>query len=952
MLLLAILALGVLGLPDRQGGDPALATPRPPPTRRRWPARRRSSASSRRSTRCSAHRPHARSTSRSSWREMREYAHRNDGELDQADLNRDRRRRRAAWVVSEDELGEDAERRDREDVRGDRPARAHAARSARLARRPGRLRRAGAAAACPAAASRRSRTRSGSELASEDRQAAARLPRRRDHARPASSKSTGLPGVAERPPGARRRRRARGQRRRAGTCSATTWARSTSTSARAGDNVPERDGRGRPAARPARTSSASARSGARRGTTTTCTSTSATAARIGGGGVGFAGPLDDVRARGQARRLGQGDRATLVDPRRHLRGRPARYGGPPDLKIIALMCQMAKPLGPKIRLATFETAIVESGHPQPRLRRRRLARRVPAAVDRRRLGHAGADDGPADRDARMFLDAARQMSSQYPNLSAGELAARVQRPREDLRGQVRRGRGPGRHADRGVLQMSAPAPDRRCCCSPCSCAGCLGGDEDERPAAAAAPIDDGVSAEDRRGRRSAWPTPSRPRRRSTRSRDAALRAQLDAGAVALVDLDGRDRDPAAHDRVRQGRADRASSTWQRWDDRGAEGTGTMDGRRVRPRLRAGTLHLRAGDDPARRTPVACPAGRFFDRGGSRSPSDDPDADVRLVAGGAVLGVALRGRPPRRAGRPRCPHSGQGERATSSRHQRQIHGSSAAISSAVRRPHVERVRDGLDQLAGAPPRLPAGRRLDLAHLEAAERRVDDVAHPGDVAVARGDDEPRRPRRAAAAGTAARLAAEPVDGGLGERADGERAAGREATRRAGRRSAPGVESPVTLPSHVKTCSSASSSGSSEASTPVDGAYGAQAEASEASTVAASGGSAGLVAAASRWVSSIERDHRDARDRGGPDPLGRDRDHAARPPAARTTPPRPARRPARAPGGSRNASIRPSLSSSRSGRRPNTRTTGRSACGGHGRGLFHARRMVCSLSGTTSP
>ena len=53
--------------------------------------------------------------------------------------------------------------------------------------------------------------------------------------------------------------------------------------------------------------------------------------------------------------------------------------------------------------------------------------------------------------------------------------------------------------------------------------------------------------------------------------------------------------------------------------------------------------------------------------------------------------------------------------------------------------------------------------------------------------------------------------------------------------------GVERPVTLPSHVKTCSSPSSSGISEASTPVDGAWGAHAEVSEASTVAASGGSA---------------------------------------------------------------------------------------------------------------
>ena len=33
---------------------------------------------------------------------------------------------------------------------------------------------------------------------------------------------------------------------------------------------------------------------------------------------------------------------------------------------------------------------------------------------------------------RMFLDAALAMSKKYPNLSAGQLAALVQRPREDL----------------------------------------------------------------------------------------------------------------------------------------------------------------------------------------------------------------------------------------------------------------------------------------------------------------------------------------------------------------------------------------------------------------------------------------------------------------------------------------------------------------------------------------
>ena len=84
-------------------------------------------------------------------------------------------------------------------------------------------------------------------------------------------------------------------------------------------------------------------------------------------------------------------------------------------------------------------------------------------------------------------------------------------------------------------------------------------------------------------------------------------------------------------------------------------------------------------------------------------------------------------------------------------------------------------------------------------------------------------------------------------------------------------------MTLPSQVKTCSSASSSGSSDASTPVDGACGTQAEASEASAVAASGGSGRHV---QREPVRVEHraHHRDALDRLAPDPVGHDRDHAA--------------------------------------------------------------------------
>ena len=67
--------------------------------------------------------------------------------------------------------------------------------------------------------------------------------------------------------------------------------------------------------------------------------------------------------------------------------------------------------------------------------------------------------------------------------------------------------------------------------------------------------------------------------------------------------------------------------------------------------------------------------------------------------------------------------------------------------------------------------------------------------------------------------------------------------------------GLERLATLPSQVKTCSSASRSSSSEASSPAEGRCRPQADASEASTVAASGGSA-VRCTATRAVSSIER------------------------------------------------------------------------------------------------
>ena len=87
-------------------------------------------------------------------------------------------------------------------------------------------------------------------------------------------------------------------------------------------------------------------------------------------------------------------------------------------------------------------------------------------------------------------------------------------------------------------------------------------------------------------------------------------------------------------------------------------------------------------------------------------------------------------------------------------------------------HVDRVRDALDQLAGAPPRRAVGRRLHGPDLEPAERRVDGV-HPRHVAAVVADGQARGaldPRERDAGAVAAEL----VHGRLGIGRDAERAA----------------------------------------------------------------------------------------------------------------------------------------------------------------------------------
>ena len=147
-----------------------------------------------------------------------------------------------------------------------------------------------------------------------------------------------------------------------------------------------------------------------------------------GGSGGFTGALDHI---GLEIRLV--DWEAPVAPEIDLGGNwptTRDLHGPPDEKIMALMCQMAKPLGPKILLATFETAIVESG-----IHNLDWGDEDSHGVFQQQWTQGWgslADTMHPPTATRMFLDAAIAISRKYPYVSAGQLAALVQRPREDL----------------------------------------------------------------------------------------------------------------------------------------------------------------------------------------------------------------------------------------------------------------------------------------------------------------------------------------------------------------------------------------------------------------------------------------------------------------------------------------------------------------------------------------
>jgi hypothetical protein len=105
--------------------------------------------------------------------------------------------------------------------------------------------------------------------------------------------------------------------------------------------------------------------------------------------------------------------------------------------------------------------------------------------------------------------------------------------------------------------------------------------------------------------------------------DAELAARLDAGEVAVVDLVGTiGIRPTALEFAKGGRLE--GLRWTTWDDREAVGHGTMTGVVCEPTCAQGT-EISAPATITLSRPVACPAGRFFDRGKIEVESDDPAA---------------------------------------------------------------------------------------------------------------------------------------------------------------------------------------------------------------------------------------------------------------------------------------------------------------------------------------
>jgi hypothetical protein len=148
----------------------------------------------------------------------------------------------------------------------------------------------------------------------------------------------------------------------------------------------------------------------------------------GFGSAGFAGPLEHSVLS-----------VKLIDwdaPLAAFGGLPGATGrffaGPPSPEVAAIICDVAGRHGPKILLSAFEAAIVESGVHNLRYGD---ADSLGVFQQRPSVGEWGTAAQILDpvHATRKFVSTALAMDQ--PGWSAGQLAAHVQRPREDLRGR-------------------------------------------------------------------------------------------------------------------------------------------------------------------------------------------------------------------------------------------------------------------------------------------------------------------------------------------------------------------------------------------------------------------------------------------------------------------------------------------------------------------------------------
>ena len=156
----------------------------------------------------------------------------------------------------------------------------------------------------------------------------------------------------------------------------------------------------------------------------------------GGGAPGFAGALED-----QTLRVRLVDYESPLAPELTFGGGPGtggNFGGPPDEDVAKVICDIAGDAGPRILLAAFMTAIVESG-----VHNLYYGDRDSQGVFQQRPSQGWGSVAQITNvpfATRSFVRVAKQVQAKNPGIGAGLLSAEVQRPQENLRGRYEQNR--------------------------------------------------------------------------------------------------------------------------------------------------------------------------------------------------------------------------------------------------------------------------------------------------------------------------------------------------------------------------------------------------------------------------------------------------------------------------------------------------------------------------------